>query len=204
MTGAYWHIRGLTISNAYTWGIRLVSEGAHHNILEQVAAHSNGASGIVLMDGPAHNLVLNCDTFRNFDPQYNGENASGFGADRGVGKGNLFIGCRAWNNSDNGFEFWEANESVRLEKCYACRNGENVWGHPAFTGNGTGFKLGKGKGRHVQSCSARDLLSDRPAYLIYNISAASGRQGYVHRRVRGMGAASIRAAITAGIEPERR
>jgi len=36
---------------------------------------------------------------------------------------------------------------------------------------------------------------------MYNISAASGRQGYVQGRVRGMGAASIRAAITAGIEP---
>jgi hypothetical protein len=52
-----------------------------------------------------------------------------------------------------------------------------------------------------QSCSARDLLSDRPAYLTYNIWAASGRQGYVDERVRVLGAASIEAAITSGIEP---
>jgi hypothetical protein len=38
---------------------------------------------------------------------------------------------------------------VRFERCYAWRNGENIWNYPFFVGNANGFKLGTGEGRHV-------------------------------------------------------
>ena len=141
ITGAYWHLKGLTITKADLLGLRLETEGAHHNILEQVAGYNNGLAGIALLKGAAYNLVLNCDSHHNFDPLTNGQNADGFTISFGIGDGNLFAGCRAWNNSDDGFDFDRAGASVRLEYCYVWRNGMNIWNHPCFTGNGSGFKL---------------------------------------------------------------
>lgn len=155
ITGAYLHIEGLTVTKTEYWGIRLQTEKSHHNILEQITAHTNGLTGIALFNGAAHNLILNCDSYQNFDPEINGENADGFNPTRALGQGNIFIGCRAWNNSDDGFDLWSAVNSVKLERCYAWRNGKNIWGHPCFTGNANGFKLGRGGGRHVLvSCLA--------------------------------------------------
>ncbi len=149
ITGAYLHIKGLTVTKTEYWGIRLETEKSHHNILEQITAHTNGLTGIALFNGAAHNLILNCDSYRNFDPETNGENADGFNPTRALGQGNIFIGCRAWNNSDDGFDLWSAVNSVKLERCYAWRNGINIWGHPCFTGNANGFKLGRGLGKHM-------------------------------------------------------
>ena len=149
VTGAFWHIKGIVITNAGSEAIKLTSEKAHHNILEEVIAQSNGLTGIAVYIGAAHNLVLNCDAYRNFDFLGNGENADGFEVKFAAGKGNILIGNRAWSNADDGYDFWDMDKSVRLERCYAWRNGENLWEHPFFTGNGNGFKLGRGKGRHV-------------------------------------------------------
>ncbi len=149
ISGAYWHIKGLAITRA-TRPMMIHGSGAHHNILEQVRAFGNQYAGIFLTtDGPAHNVILNCDSYRNFDPQKNGQNADGFAVCWNVGQGNVLIGNRAWENSDDGFDLWFANNSVCIERCYAWRNGENIWKHPFFTGNGNAFKLGTGEGRHV-------------------------------------------------------
>jgi len=148
ITRAYWHIKGLTVTKAEYYGIKSETSGAHHSILEQITAHTNGL-GIALLNGAAHNLVINCDSYRNLDPETNGENADGFEAKFAIGAGNVFIGCRAWNNADDGFDFWYAGSSVRVENCYAYRNGENIWGHPCFTGNANGFKLGQMEGAHL-------------------------------------------------------
>ena len=141
ITCAYWHIKGLSVTNTEYWGITLVTNEAHHNILEQISTYHNALTGIKLFNGAAHNLVLNCDSYRNFDPSTNGENADGFATRYSIGMGNIFIGDRAWNNSDDGFDFWYADSGVRVENCYAYRNGANIWGHPLFKGNANGFKL---------------------------------------------------------------
>jgi len=36
----------------------------------------------------------------------------------GIGKGSVFRGCRAWNNSHDGFDLMEAGSAVNLE-CFA-------------------------------------------------------------------------------------
>jgi ankyrin repeat protein len=179
VTGAYWHIKRLTVTGAECMGIKLETKGAHHNILEQIIAYANGLQGMCLLNGPARNLVLNCDSYRNFDPETNGENADGFAAGRSLSKGNVFIGCRAWNNSDDGFDFWYAGSSVRVEKCYAYRNGENLWVHPCFTGNANGFKLGQMEGAHLLiRCVAWDhpmrgfdLNGNSTGVTLYNCTA---------------------------------
>ena len=149
ISGAYWHIEGLAITRAMR-PMMIHGSGAHHNILEQVRAFGNYFGAIYISsDGPAHNIILNCDAYRNFDPHVNGQSADGFVIGWNVGRGNILIGNRSWNNSDDGYDCWYAGNSVRFERCYAWRNGENIWEHPLFTGNGNGFKLGKGEGRHI-------------------------------------------------------
>lgn len=147
--GAYWHIKGLTILNAETNGIRVEGNGAHHNIVEQTTTYANQLGGTGLIDGAAFNLFLNCDSYKNFDAETNGENADGIYVARSVGHGNVVIGCRSWNNADDGYDMWEASNRVRLERCYAWRNGDNIWNHPFYTGNGNGFKLGQLEGDHL-------------------------------------------------------
>jgi len=145
IAGAYWHIKGIVINGANMAGLRLDGKGAHHNVLEQVVVRG---SGIKVIGQAAYNLVINCDASHGLDYLRNGQNSDGFVL-RSVGAGNVLIGDRAWNNSDDGFDTWYAGNPVRLESCYAWRNGENIWNHPFFDGNGNGFKLGGGEGRHV-------------------------------------------------------
>jgi len=143
--GAYWHIKGIVITDIHR-ALQLTSEAAHHNVLEQVVACK---ARISMESGAAHNLIINCDAYQSVEFLRNGGNADGVGAGLGLGILNVFIGNRSWNNSDDGYDFWYAGNPVRLESCYAWRNGENIWNHPFFAGNGNGFKLGKGMGKHI-------------------------------------------------------
>ncbi|MFC1764702.1 ankyrin repeat domain-containing protein [Planctomycetota bacterium] len=146
ITGSYWHIKGLTIERN---GIMITGEGAHHNIIEQTKTSLNQGEGIGVRHGAAFNLLLNVDSYNNFDHIRNGQNADGFVVASDVGPSNVLIGNRSWNNSDDGYDCWWAGISVRFERCYAWSNGENIWNQPFFVGNGNGFKLGGGDGRHI-------------------------------------------------------
>ncbi len=154
LDGDYWHLKGLCIQHASDNGV--IVYGAY-NVLEELVTRANGDSGIQLHTGASYNLVLNCDSYANYDPENNGENADGFAAKFSLGKGNAFVGCRAWGNSDDGYDFWEAGNGVTLTNCWAFRNGVNLWDDPAYAGDGNGFKLGHGSGAHVLSgCVAYD------------------------------------------------
>ena len=52
----------------------------------------------------ANNLILNCDAHDNFDTATGGENADGIDAKLNIGPGNIFRGCRSWNNADDGYD----------------------------------------------------------------------------------------------------
>jgi hypothetical protein len=142
----YWHLIGITIRYASHNGIRM--DGAF-NILEQLTAYGNHDTGIHMAGGASYNLIKNCDSFHNFNYDVNrtpriGNNADGFGAKFVIGPGNQYYGCRAWENSDDGFDFWEAANTIIVENCWAFGNGDaSVFGDPEnFEGNGNGFKLG--------------------------------------------------------------
>ncbi|TCO05428.1 right-handed parallel beta-helix repeat-containing protein [Natronoflexus pectinivorans] len=143
----YWHLIGLTIKNASHNGIRM--DGSH-NILEQITATGNHDTGIHMAGSASHNLIKNCDSFLNFNYDTNrtpriGNNADGFGVKfNNIGPGNRLYGCRAWENSDDGYDFWRALETIIVENCWAFGNGDPAsFGNPAnFEGGGNGFKLG--------------------------------------------------------------
>src|SRR5207244_6279746 len=104
---------------------------------------------------PSNNLLLNCDSYGNYDIALNGENADGFAVkQRGLGPGNTLSNCRAFNNADDGYDFWEAQNGVTVKNCWSFHNGiSSVFSGVSgtFAGDGNGIKLGKDSGTHVLS-----------------------------------------------------
>ena len=151
--GGYLHLKGLTAENSFDNGIYMTGVEANHNILELLVARYNGDSGVQVDKGAAFNLLLNIDSYENYDPSNNGENADGFAVKFGVGEGNVLRGCRAWGNSDDGYDFWSLDDpdqqGVLIEGNWAFRNGFNTFGDTSFRGDSNGFKLGKGNGAHT-------------------------------------------------------
>ena len=162
--GEYLHIRDLTIRYAGKKGIWL--EKAKYCILERLDVYGCCDSGIQLRSG-GHNTVVNCDSHDNFDYQNDGGNADGFADKQGDAcPGNVYIGCRAWGNSDDGWDSYQrvtdGTPTVYIN-CITYNNGPaafNMSQHPRALGvdksrfegkdltnienggNPNGFKLG--------------------------------------------------------------
>ena len=135
----YWYFKGLVIRNAGDNGINL---SGNYNIIENCTLYYNKDTGLQISGGGGHNYVHNCDSFENYDPATHGENADGFAPKLDVGPGNVFRGCRAWSNADDGWDFYEAQNEVILDSCWSFANGYNIWGDSNYQGDGNGFKVG--------------------------------------------------------------
>jgi hypothetical protein len=135
--GKYWYIKGFTIQNASDNGIRIFGS---HNIIENCVFRGNSDSGLSIQqsngtasnDGSiaAYNLVLNCDSYDNIKQA---DDADGFACKLSPGAGNIFRGCRAWANADDGWDFYYSRFQIIVEDCWTFSNGING-------GNGNGFK----------------------------------------------------------------
>lgn len=148
VTGSWIHLKGLEVIGTqvtilgHTQSECFHNEGSH-NIYEQLSMHDGQAIGFYLSKG-ADNLILNCDAYNNWDHTSEGGrggNADGFGCHpQPGGKGNIFRGCRAWFNSDDGYDCIRAAETVTFDHCWAFYNGYD----PNFKnlGDGNGFKAG--------------------------------------------------------------
>ncbi|MBE5034427.1 right-handed parallel beta-helix repeat-containing protein [Gallalistipes aquisgranensis] len=168
-TGQWWHIKGLSVCNAYKAGVKI--RDASHNTFERCTSHHNGGTGFYIgyphveennPDGEkaAYNTFINCDAHHNFDwwtKDRPGTNTDGFACQSNTGKGNRFIGCRAWANSDDAWDFFECGFGIELIDCWAWSTGmmedhkEMYRQHTGkelteelFDGNGNGFKMGGG------------------------------------------------------------
>lgn len=151
MWGEYWHMYGFDITKT-KYGNKGIQLGGNNNILENVNAYYNGDSGISVSGKstepfakwPANNLVLNCTAYMNKDQAE--EDADGFAAKLYCGEGNVFRGCIAYCNADDGWDLYAKTETgsigaVTIENCLTFGNGFNIDGTPT-KGNGNGFKLG--------------------------------------------------------------
>ncbi|MGG9971834.1 right-handed parallel beta-helix repeat-containing protein [Ferruginibacter sp. SUN002] len=166
-TSSYMHIKGLVVR--YTGDNGIINNGSN-TIIENCEFYGNCDTGLQHKSG-GNNLIINCDSHDNFDYEsmegtvvnYGG-NADGF-ADKQYSNvnPNTYIGCRAWNNSDDGWDFFQKIGSSVLKNCVCYRNGPttyNMVNHPRYLtdkawfdqfanlaaypnyGNGNGFKLG--------------------------------------------------------------
>ena len=160
VTADWIHLKGLAITGApqqpgnrlnhESWGVWI---NASHGIYEQLNLHHNMGPGLFIKDG-SDNLVLNSDSHHNYDPYTSngaGQSADGFGAHVSAGHpGNVFRGCRAWANTDDGFDLINAYSPVTIENSWA-------WDHgfipgtrtPLKDGNGNGIKAGGYSGKYV-------------------------------------------------------
>lgn len=142
VTGDYWYFKGLKITHAGYQGA-YVTGG--YNVFENCIFYDNRNTGLEINKGGHHTTVLNCDSYYNYDPKKDGSMADGFGPKQTQGAGNTFVGCRAWYNSDDGFDCYDSPEVVEFEDCWAFYNGIDVWNFEDagdFSGNGNGFKVG--------------------------------------------------------------
>ena len=171
VSAKYLHLKGFEVRNTpmvHNSNSGVFLYASKHIFLEQMESHHNAGPGFFANDGAddgGGHIFLNCDAHDNYDPtgwQGDGENADGFGAHYqkpGQGDTTKFIGCRAWWNSDDGFDFINQEFPVVLENCYAMGNGYSDYGTKLpKNGNGHGIKMGEstlGGGRHtIKFCVA--------------------------------------------------
>jgi hypothetical protein len=154
VSGSWLHLKGFEIRN-----VRMASRSStgvgvsgHDDIFELLDIHDIAGAGLFIHGGDANNgghLVLNCDSHDNYDPnsdQGDGQNADGFGVHYQLGGPSTTIrGCRAWNNSDDGYDYISQEVPVITEWSFAMSNGRGA------DGNGNGFKIGSSKRgiRHI-------------------------------------------------------
>ena len=171
VSAKYLHLKGFEVRNTpmvHNSNSGVFLYASKHIFLENIDSHHNAGPGFFANDGAddgGGHIFLNCDAHDNYDPtgwQGDGENADGFGAHYqkpGQGDTTKFIGCRAWWNSDDGFDFINQEFPVVLENCYAMGNGYSDYGTKSpKNGNGHGIKMGEstlGGGRHtIKFCVA--------------------------------------------------
>ena len=147
VSASYIHLRGLEIKGVpqrintanESWGVYNLG---NNNKYEQLDIHHIAGPGLFIGNG-SNNLVLNCDSHDNYDPLSKagpGENADGFGC-HGNGTNNVFRGCRAWWNTDDGYDFISAKGVCIVESSWAFYNGYMPGTFNAKR-NGNGFKAG--------------------------------------------------------------
>ncbi|MGI4867855.1 MAG: right-handed parallel beta-helix repeat-containing protein [Janthinobacterium lividum] len=159
VTGAYIYLRGLEIvglrvplvdRTVNTLSICVSQSGAGgYNIYERLSMHDGQAIGFYLTRG-GNTLVLNCDAYRNNDNvnvgnitgTASGGNVDGFGHHPNLATytGNVFRNCRAWQNSDDGYDCINSFAPVTFENCWAFYNGYTQLF--VSRGDGNGFKTG--------------------------------------------------------------
>jgi pectate disaccharide-lyase len=163
---SWWQFFRIEIAHAGDNGVKV--EGSHLRF-ERCVFHHNGDSGLQIGFGhtdsnPGGQLaafvdVIDCDSYRNYDPDNRGADADGFAAKLHCGQGIVFTGCRSWENSDDGWDLFETDYSVVIQDCWTWHNGDGALfpGSGSFQGNGNGFKLG-GDGAGGPSLGTHYLL----------------------------------------------
>ena len=150
VNGNYWYLKG--IESRYSTHNGIAVNGSY-NIIENCVVHDNKNSGMQFGNGASYNKIINCDSYYNFDPP-SGGNADGFAPKLDVGTGNYFYGCRAWQNSDDGWDGYlrpADNVTTIIENCWSFMNGYLKDGNQIATGNGNGFKMGGGDSSNKDS-----------------------------------------------------
>lgn len=141
----YWYLKGLTVrnvsqQNGQGFSVGLFIQGGDNYVIEECTFHDIGGTGVRSSDRDANHSInhtfINCDSYDNYDPYSSpgGGNADGFqNHSSNVGTINYY-GCRAWDNSDDGYDFWNSDAVITVEKCWSFDNGYDA-------GDGGGFKM---------------------------------------------------------------
>jgi hypothetical protein len=137
-------------------------EGANHGIyikgpnvkVTNCTGTKNVNNGIVGDDSSVTNCTISgCLVYANNDSKNDGKNADGMSVKDGSGSGNVVENCTSENNSDDGFDYYNASQPITTTNCLSYSNGYGG------DGDGNGFKMG-GSGDDVahiyNSCVAHN------------------------------------------------
>ena len=139
----YLHIKDLTLR--YSGKNNLYNEGSYC-LFENLDIYGSSDTGCQMKVG-GNNIIKNVDSHDNFDYELDksgnltqcdfGGNADGFADKQHSGAPNHYIGCRAWNNSDDGWDFFQrvtTSETI-IEQCICYMNGSAYYdmrNHPRY------------------------------------------------------------------------
>ena len=188
LTGNNWHIKGIDIYKAGDNGLQVKGS---NNLIEFCAFSECADTGLQIDSGASDNTILNCDSYFNADATL--ENADGFACKLSAGTGNKFIGCRAWQNLDDGWDGYlrgTDNITTTYQNCWAVKNGYLKNGTKG-AGDGNGFKTGGSDDKLLKhnavykNCIAAGNISDgfdhnsnRGNVVLYNCSAYGNGKNY--------------------------
>lgn len=205
MTGDYTHWRDIEITGMVQTGYTTVTSGfvltsSSNNKIERINSHGNG-HGMLLYSACGNNLILNCDFHHNYDP--NTTDPAAYGNADGLelesipdGYNNTIRGCRAWRNSDDGYDTWDSDGYITYENCWAWHNGYRENG-TTTGGDGNGFKLGTTDtnistkfARKVQNCvsflnRSSGYTTNNGQCLMYFLNSIAYDNGFVGFQVTG-------------------
>ena len=197
---SYWHFKGLELCHAKDNGMKM--EG-NYNIVENCKFYGNNDTGLQIgmykdftieetkslpagdpQFNPGYqfcrgNIVINCDSYYNYDKVlYNGSaddggDADGFGCKLFPGPGTEYHGCRAWKNSDDNWDMYMVYHPVIIDNCWAWKAAFDSTG-VSTGGNGNGFKLGGGG-----TAGGAAFAQSVGAHLVHNcVSFENAAKGY--------------------------
>ena len=139
----YLHIKDLTLR--YSGKNNLYNEGSYC-LFEHLDIYGSADTGCQMKVG-GYNIIKNVDSHDNFDYELDksgnltqcdfGGNADGFADKQHSGAPNHYIGCRSWNNSDDGWDFFQRVTTAEtiIENCICYKNGPAYYdmrNHPRY------------------------------------------------------------------------
>jgi len=122
ISGSYVHFKGIIIQGAGDNGLQVTGS---NDKIENCTFRWNCDSGLQMKTG-SDNLILNCDSYENFDyesggisaPDFGG-NADGFADKQYTNTGtNTYKGCRSWRNGDDGWDSYEKIGNTVYDSCW--------------------------------------------------------------------------------------
>jgi len=170
----YINIKGLHIKNVMqfldgSYGSALRISNGNNILVENCVFYDNEGIGAMALYQTGDTVrFVNCDAYNNYDPYSTpaGNQADGFQVyENDSLSAGIFKGCRAWNNSDDGFDSYWHTGLAKYDSCWSFSNG---WAA------GNGFKLGP---LHVEKSDSirrvvRNCISVNNGYAGYNDNTA--------------------------------
>lgn len=173
----YIHIKGLEIKNLRQGSTGTnngiyIGASSSNNIIENCNIHHIGGWGVVILGGSdTEGQESNNNHILNVDSHHHADRLTGWGGADGflmnsyrtsttawpyASTGTVYENCRAWRNSDDGWDHRLFNGDVTLINCQAFENGwrpgatdEDADDMSTTGGNGYGFKLGSVRNAHT-------------------------------------------------------
>lgn len=128
VSGSGYSFENVIIENAPDCGIRISGSGTGNCFFKNCIFRYNNNSGVSITNSSSNNTFIAVDSYRNGDlVQKLGADADGFSVKLNAGNDNYFYNCRAWENSDDGWDSYDRGTpyigDVYYIECLAWNNG---------------------------------------------------------------------------------